>query len=215
MGSFQKIVCKSYRYLWFWIIYHKQLTSDINLLDIGFKATNVSIVCYVSPANYFGLGDFVRHREGLYKRIKWSRNPRWTRSWRDSSKSRIHKNKKAYCKASQKEKKKKEKETKYKLQKETTPDQMPQQKVLKEIEDDGGEDEEVCQQEQAGQGGEVVDIAHGQDLGEPDQEHQLSEQVKDQTGRGGDLLGCTPIQYVVQSLAWRGRECNWQCVYKW
>merc|ERR1712181_70095 len=113
------------------------------------------------------------------------------------------------------EKKKKEKETEYKLQEETSPDQVHQQKVLKETEDDGGEDEEVRQQEQAGQGGEVVDIAHGQDLGEPDQEHQLAQQVQDQIGRGGKLIGCTPIQHILQSLAWRGRECNSQCVCKW
>ena len=100
------------------------------------------------------------------------------------------------------------------MQEEATSDQMHQQKILKEIEDDGREDEEVRQQEQSEQGGEVVVIAHGQDLGEPDEEHQLSQQVKDQTGRGGELIGCTPIKHV-QSLAWRGRECNWQCVCKW
>merc|ERR1712181_129383 len=113
------------------------------------------------------------------------------------------------------EKKKKEKETEYKLQEETSPDQVHQQKVLKETEDDGREDEEVRQQEQAGQGGEVFDIADGQDLGEPDQEHQLPQQVKDQTGRCSKLLGHTPIQYVLQSLAWRTRKYNWQCVCKW
>ena len=99
------------------------------------------------------------------------------------------------------------------MQEEATPDQMHQQKVLKEVEDDGREDEEVRQQEQAGQGGEVVVIAHGQDLGEPDQEHKLHQQLKEQTGGGGELIGRTPVQHV-QSVAGRSRKYNRQCVCK-
>ena len=56
---------------------------------------------------------------------------------------------------------------------------MHQQKVFQEIEDDRREDEEVRQQGQSEQGGEVVDLPHEQDLGEHDQEHQLHRQVQD------------------------------------
>ena len=53
---------------------------------------------------------------------------------------------KTKCEASEEKEKKSKKETESKLQEQATSDQMHQQKVLKKVESNGGEDEKGCQQ---------------------------------------------------------------------
>ena len=62
-----------------------------------------------------------------------------------SSKS-ICSKQKTQCEASEEKEKKRKKETKSKLQEQATSDKMHQQKVLKKVEGNGGEDEKVCEQ---------------------------------------------------------------------